>query len=318
MNMLARQILEAVLDQGLAEGAHLTAAALAGRLKVSRTPVSQALVRLQEKGVVVHEPNRGFFLAASLDRVARLLATEFQVSQTDSLSAAYFQLAEDRLNGVLPDEVTEADLRSRYSLSGGQLHTLLHRIADEGWMQKRPGYGWDFSAILTTPGSLLKSYRLRLALEPAALLEPGYHLDPQVIARLRATERRLLNGGIETATPEELHDRGVLFHEALVQASGNAFFIDAVRRVHRLRRLLSYRSMKDRVRYAAHCQQHLDILDLIEAERLMDASAAMSEHLNATIRNLEKIRALLGPEVTPQPRQAERSIPRRSAPLRGA
>ncbi len=315
--MLARQILETVLDQGLAEGAHLTAAALAARLKVSRTPVSKALVMLQEKGAVVREPNRGFFLAASSDQVATLLATEFQASQTDALSAAYFQLAEDRLNGALPDEVTEAELRSRYSLSGGQLHTLLHRIADEGWMQKRPGYGWDFSAILTTPGSLLNSYRLRLALEPAALLEPGYHLDPQVIARLRATELRLLDGGIEAATADQLHDRGVLFHEALVQASGNPFFIDAVRRVHRLRRLLSYRSMKDRVRYEAHCRQHLEILSLIEEGRLSAASVAMREHLNATIKNLEKIRALLGPEGVPQPLDDEVPIRQRGASVSG-
>jgi DNA-binding GntR family transcriptional regulator len=317
MKMLARQILEAVLDQGLAKGVHLTAAALAARLKVSRTPVSKALAMLQEKGVVLHEPNRGFFLAVSSDQVAILLATEFQASRSDTLSAAYFQLAEDRLNGALPDEVTEAELRARYSLSGGQLHTLLHRIADEGWMQKRPGYGWDFSAILTTPGSLLNSYRLRLALEPAALLEPGYHLDPQVIARLRATELRLLDGGIETATADQLHDRGVLFHEALVQASGNPFFIDAVRRVHRLRRLLSYRSMKDRVRYEAHCRQHLEILSLIEEGRLNAASAAMHEHLNATIKNLEKIRALLGLEGMPQPLDDEVPIRQRGVSVPG-
>lgn len=128
------------------------------------------------------------------------------------------------------------------------------------------------------------------------MLEPGYWLDPRVIARLRATEQQLLDGGIETATVEQLHDRGVAFHEALVQASGNVFFIDAVRRVHRLRRLLSYRSMKNRARYEAHGRQHLDILRLIEAGQLTEASVAMQHHLATTIESLEKIRGLLGAE----------------------
>lgn len=292
--MLAGKILEAVLEEGLQTGAHLTAAGLAARLKVSRTPVSKALETLREKGAVQREMNRGYFLSASPDQVAALLASDFRAAGGDALGVAYFQLAEDRLNGQLPDEVTEAQLKARYGLSAGQLHGLLNRIAEEGWMQKRPGYGWDFSPILTTPDSLLKSYRLRLTLEPAALLEPGYHLDPQVIARLRATELRLLDGGIKTATADQLHDRGVVFHEALVQASDNAFFSDAVRRVHRLRRLLSYRSMRDRARYEAHCRQHLEILRLIEVGQLAAASVAMREHLGATIESLEKIRGLLG------------------------
>ncbi len=49
--------------------------------------------------------------------------------------------------------------------------------------------------------------------------------------------------------------------------------IDAVRRVHCLRRLKSNLSMKDRMRYAAHCKQHLVILDSIEAKPLSDVSA---------------------------------------------
>lgn len=292
--MLAGRILEAVLEGGLQPGAHLTAAGLAERLKVSRTPVSKALEALREKGTVQRETNRGYFLSASPDQVVALLESDFRDTGRDAVGAAYFQLAEDRLDGLWPDEVTEAELKARYGLSSGQLHGLLHRIAEEGWMQKRPGYGWDFSPVLTTPDSLLKSYRLRLTLEPAALLEPGYHLDQQVIARLRATELRLLDGGIDTATVEQLHDRGVVFHEALVQASGNVFFSDAVRRVHCLRRLLSYRSMKDRARYETHARQHLEILRLIEAGQLTAASAAMREHLGATIASLEKIRALLG------------------------
>src|SRR5207247_9389049 len=141
-----------------------------------------------------------------------------------------------------------------------QVTTRRPRIALEGCAERRPAYAWAFSSLLTTRVSLLKSYRLPLALEPAALLEPGYRLDQRVLARCRAAEMHLLEGGIEAATADELHDRGVYFHESLVEASGNEFFIDTIRRVNRVRRLLSYRSMRDRTRYVEHCHQHLEIL----------------------------------------------------------
>jgi DNA-binding GntR family transcriptional regulator len=134
---------------------------------------------------------------------------------------------------------------------------------------------------------------MRLALEPAALLEPGYRLDPGVLARLRAAEVHLLDGGIDADTPEQIHERGVRFHESLVEASGNAFFVDAVRRVNRVRRLLSYRSTRDRGRYRQHCEQHLRILDLVERGNQEEASEAMREHLSSTLANMERIRGLL-------------------------
>lgn len=147
--------------------------------------------------------------------------------------------------------------------------------------------------MLTTPDSLLQSYRLRLALEPAALLEPGYCLDPAVLARCRAAEIHLLEGGIETDTADQIHDRGVRFHESLVAASGNPFFIETIKRVNRVRRLLSYRSMKDRNRYEEHCRQHLHILDLLEKQRPKEASVALRNHLSSTLLNLERISKLL-------------------------
>jgi DNA-binding GntR family transcriptional regulator len=134
---------------------------------------------------------------------------------------------------------------------------------------------------------------MRLALEPAALLEPGYRLEAAVIERCRAVEHALLAGGIETATPLELHTRGVRFHEALVEGSGNAFFIDAIRRVNRARRLLSYRSTQDRKRFRQHARQHLQLLELLEKARNEEAAEMMREHLQSTLRNMEKIRGLL-------------------------
>jgi DNA-binding GntR family transcriptional regulator len=287
------RILEVIRESGLGPGSHLPAQMLADKLRLSRSPVNQALEVLHEKGIVQREPNRGYFLAREIEDPAAELAERLGLEEGGGGNGTYFRIAEDRLKGLLPDAFSESLLKQRYELTSAQLQGLLHRMAHEGWVQKKPGYGWEFSPMLTTPESLLQSYRLRLALEPAALLEPGYRIAPEVIARCRAAEVHLLHGGIRTDTADQIHERGVRFHEALVDGSANPFFIDTIRRVNRVRRLLSYRSTQDRKRYKEHCEQHLAILDLLEKGRNADAAEMLREHLAATLRNMQKIRKIL-------------------------
>ena len=289
------RVLDLICQEGLEIGAHLPAQWLADQLKVSRTPINDALAYLHDKGVLQREKNRGYFIAKTVDAADPAVRKKLGLARSDATSRAYFAMADDLLKGELPETVSEVLLRSRYELTAAQLQTVLHRIAQEGWAQKKPGYGWEFSAMLTTPDSLLQSYRLRMALEPAALLEPGYRLDDKVIEQCRAAEQHLLDGGIETDTPDQLHERGVRFHESLIEASGNPFFIDTIRRVNRVRRLISYRSMQDRQRYKEHCKQHLHLLDLLEASRNQEAADTMREHLSRTLKNHQKIRNLLKP-----------------------
>ncbi len=285
-------ILDFIRDEGLVKGSHLPAQALADRFNVSRSPVNDALALFESKGLLRREPNRGYFLARPIDAKSE---KKLGIAKNDVVSATYFQMADDVLKGTLPLEVTESFIKTKYELTAAQLKAVLNRIANEGWAQRKAGYGWEFSAMLTTPDSLLQSYRLRLALEPAALLEPSYHLSPDVLNKCRAAEHHLLDGGIETDTPDQLHERGVRFHESLVEASGNPFFIDTIRRVNRVRRLISYRSMQDRQRYTEHCQQHLQVLDLIAKGKRVDAAEMMRKHLQRTLENHQKIRRLLNP-----------------------
>jgi DNA-binding GntR family transcriptional regulator len=289
------QVLNLIRQEGLEIGAHLPAQWLADQLKLSRTPINDALAFLHNKGILQRKKNRGYFIAKAVDAADPAVRKKLGLTQTDTTSQAYFAMADDLLKGELPETVSEVSLRNRYELTAAQLQAVLHRIAQEGWAQKKPGYGWEFSAMLTTPDSLLQSYRLRMALEPAALLEPGYRLDPKVIEQCRAAEQHLLDGGIETDTPDQLHERGVRFHESLIEASGNPFFIDTIRRVNRVRRLISYRSMQDRKRYKEHCHQHLNLLDLLEASRNQEAADIMREHLSRTLKNHQKIRKILKP-----------------------
>lgn len=285
---LAARIIAHIRTADLPPGTHLTAQGLADTFSVSRFPVGRALRLLAERGAVLHEHNRGYFVG---DKTPEALS--LGLAAKDPASDAYFRLAEDHLNGRIPDPVSEALLRERYGLTKAQLIAVMSRVSQEGWVERRAGYGWSFSPVLTTPESLEQTYRVRLALEPAALLEPGYHLPPDAIARCRAAEQRLLKGAIETDSADELHERGVRFHETIIGASGNPFFLDTVRRINKVRRLLSYRSMHDRTRYRRQCEEHLYILELLEAERNEEASEALRRHLENTLQNYERIRPVL-------------------------
>jgi DNA-binding GntR family transcriptional regulator len=286
---LAARILGHIQSESLGRGDHLASQDLAARFGVSRTPVNQALGLLHSKGVLRHEPNRGYFVGEAKDVAPDAIG----LAEGDNVSEAYFALAEDHLRGKLPGQVSESYLRERYHLTRSRLTAVLSRVAQEGWAERRAGYGWAFSPVLSTQESLEQTYRVRLALEPAALLEPGYRLHSEMAGRLRAAEKRLLAGAIETDSVDALHERGVRFHETIVGASGNPFFLATVQRINRVRRLLSYRSMLDRTRYPQHCREHLKILDLLDRERNEEAATALRHHLQGTMRNLRKISALL-------------------------
>lgn len=289
------QVIKLIHAENTKVGEHLSAQHLANKLQVSRSPINKALSLLEEKGIVTREPNRGCFLSKSIEEPVDGFLNSLGLVTSDIISRVYYQIADDRLKGLLSEEFSESMIRQRYSLTSSQLQSVLNRISEEGWAYKKPGYGWAFSPMLTTPESLIQSYRLRLALEPAALLEPNYHLEGQVIKHCRDVELDLLGGGIETYTADQIHRRGVQFHASIVEASRNPFFIDTIQRVHRIRLLLSYRSMQERKRLKEHCEQHLHVLELLEQERNEEASLILRAHLSSTIKNISEIEDILKP-----------------------
>lgn len=286
---LAASILEYFSTEALPPGTHVPSQMLADHFNVSRSPVSRALQLLSQKGVVSHQAHRGYFVAKNLPAKPEAVG----LSSRSDLTRVYFTIAEDRLADRLPDQVSETYLRQRYRLSRAQLNELLTRISQEGWAERRPGYGWTFSPVLRTTEALDQTYRLRMAIEPAALLEPTFRLPLAQLERAAEVERKLLAGAIETMSADELYERGVRYHEMLAEASGNPFFLDTLRRVNRVRRLLAYRSMIDRKRYYTQAREHLEILELLRSERNEEAAAAMKRHLGAVALNLQKIKDLL-------------------------
>jgi DNA-binding GntR family transcriptional regulator len=283
---LAEQILADLRSGHHTVGDHLSAQVLADRYGVSRSPVTAALRDLAASGLLRHQPGQGYFVLAPAPEHSK-------VPVVDPVRLAYRALAEDRLAARVPDIISINALRERYGLSRGQVQALVTRVAKEGWLERRAGYGLAFTPMLGSADALFRTYRFRMAIEPAALLEPGYELDRRAALECWDIEQRMLAGGIETMDAEALYERGVRFHEVIVAGSRNAFFLDALRRINSFRRLLAYRASATRARYYEQAKDHLEILDLLEAGRNAAASERLRDHLERVIRNLAAIRPVL-------------------------
>lgn len=274
---IALQIGEMIREGRFSVGQHLSAQKLADEFRVSRQPVKDALKILEDRGVVRSEKNRGCFVAASESEVlAKCSGLEPPTEEEP-----YFRIAEDRLTGRLPEEVTETDLRRHYQISRAEIQGMLARMAQEGWIERKPGYGWRFLPVLTSPAMHKQSYEFRLVIEPAALLCPTYTADRKAFERMREQQAALLAGQIWKLSPARLFQAGAEFHELVVGCSGNPFFLDSLRRINRLRRLIEYRAMFDRGRLIKQYEEHIKLLDLLLEGRQQDAVEFLRVHLGA-------------------------------------
>ncbi|MEW2574003.1 GntR family transcriptional regulator [Streptomyces sp. NPDC047070] len=272
----ANRIADHIAGSSLAVGTRLVERSLAELLKVSRSPIRQALRLLEGEGIVASAARGGYTVALTGDEIPKTTA---HGPVQDTLEDTYLRIAADRLDGGLPDRVTENALARRYELQPGQLTHLLRRMAVEGWIDRLPGYGWAFQPMLTTMAAYQDSYRFRLTIEPAAILEPGFVLDRSALENARAQQQRLVDGDIWSIGNAQLYDLNSRFHEVIMACSHNSVFIDALHRVDRLRRLIEYRRSLKRDRAVIRCTEHVQIADLLLAGRRSQAADALRKHL---------------------------------------
>ncbi|MGW2327557.1 FCD domain-containing protein [Streptomyces sp. NPDC001700] len=280
---IATRLVDLMRHSGLDEGAHITEQWAADALDVSRTPVRKAMAFLTEVGILTRVPNRGFFLARGAATLTRRDLSE----DTDVEQEAYFQIADDYVGGRFTGSFTAADISRRYRLTPRQADRVLVRMDGEDLVRRRAGgRGWEFQHVLTTVEAHDQSYRFRMIIEPAALLEPGFTVDTEAFARHRRQQEALLRGDILLLPRAELFQVNASFHEMLVGCSGNQFLLDAVRRQNRLRRLIEYRHQVDRSRLTHQAREHLRLLDLMEGGGIKEASAFLQGHLDK-VRSLK-------------------------------
>lgn len=278
---LAAQVVHAIVEhireQKLPAGYHLGAQQLADMLRVSRAPVSAALRELGEAGVVYSEPHRGYFVAKPIGHLPPSIPAPSIDGEEERL---YFQIAEDRLSDQLPDRISENELMRRYGVSRSRLQLLLGQIAEEGWVERLPGHGWLFGSTLKSGEAYAKAYQFRAVIESQAILQPAFRVDLDVLRAARDEQQHLLDGAMFTLPRTRLFEINANFHETIVAWSNNSFFLDALRRINRLRRLMEYRVGGGRARLKDQCEEHIALLDMLAAGRNQEAADFLRAHID--------------------------------------
>lgn len=299
---LARQILEIARRDGLAAGAHLPEVKLAERLGVSRSPVRAALALLEERGAVAPAPRQGYRLA--LDSASAAFAAVSLPEPEEEV--IYRDLVRARFANLVPAQVAVSDVMRRYGCDRATANRVLAQMSEEGVIERAAGRGYVFGPVLNDARAYDESYRFRLLVEPAAVLEPGFHLEPRRLKALRQRHAALLarmseEGGVESVAMAELFAADAEFHEAIGEACGNRFLAQAIRLQTHLRRLSEYENYNDRARLSDSCREHLAILDALEADDRRRAAELLRRHIAVSqeVRpSFDKVRALAHRKLT--------------------
>jgi DNA-binding GntR family transcriptional regulator len=269
---LATKILSHARLSGWQTGHHLTEDSRLPVLGTSRSPIRAAMAWLEASGILERRPNKGFFLRALPPAD---LAPETVETEADK-EKVYTAIAMDRLSQALPDQVSENELIRRYGVSRAQRHVLA-RIADEGWIERRPGRGWAFQPLIDTLEAYWENYRFRQMIEPVAMRSPEFRIDIGKIDAWRNQQAHVRDEGYRIMSQIELYEINARFHEGLARMSNNRFFVQTLQRLNHLRRLMEYGRPLDRQRVRRICDEHIGILDALEAGEIGGA-AELLEH----------------------------------------
>ncbi len=277
---ISQRLMQEIASGSIAVGQHVGAQQVADRYGVSRTPVREALNTLEARGLLSRQANRGYFVPENIsDSLLQWLKDQHH-KDVDP----YHQMANDWLTNRVPEEVTEQFLRQEYGWTKTKVNEILVRATREGWAERKEGYGWRLLPVAKTPESFEQIYRFRLSIEPSAMMEPTFKLDRKVLNEQRRLQEHMLEADLGSMADETLLANGSIFHEEIIKLSGNPFFLLALQRVNRMRRLMEYRAKIDRERIVVQCTEHLEILELLEKGDVVDASYKMRQHLSGALK----------------------------------
>ena len=192
----------------------------------------------------------------------------------------YDRMVRDRLEGVLPDSFSQAEIAQRYGLDRVVVVRTIARLAHDGLVARKKGYGWRFLPTLDNRSALRGSYEFRSAIEPAAILFRSFRIDGGVLDKIRMQHIRLeASPNFGTIDGSEFFEIDAAFHEMIADFSGNLFVLHAVQQQNRLRRLFEFGTYNNRKRVREWLREHLDIMEALVALDFTRASTLMEDHI---------------------------------------
>lgn len=276
---LADQIVQWLKQQGAPQGFRLRESALADQFQVSRSPIRAALGLLEQQGWVESLPYRGVELRVPASELS-LFEESLDESDPQDLYMAFLI---DRFLSELPATFSERELQQRYGASRSEVQRLLVQLEVDGIVQPGKGYKWLLSDNLNNAQSHYESYRCRLMMEPAALLEPEWTLDTEAIEALLERHQQAI-AQPEQVPAAQLFALSADFHELLMHCSGNRFLVAMMKQQNRLRKPSDLLSMQLHTSVEKACRRRMAILEALLQGRNREASELLRALLENDIR----------------------------------
>ncbi|BED91375.1 GntR family transcriptional regulator [Pseudoalteromonas sp. MM1] len=286
--LLADKIYEEIISEGFEANTHIKELFFSDKLKVSRTPIRAAFNVLEQQGILTKKPNQGYFLKVRPNKVPQSFDYK-KLSDDSGLNSLCYQIGQDYLKGQIDTTFVENQLINKYQQNRKSVQAALMAMEKDHWISRRVGYGWKFNSFISSPVSYAQSYRFRVLIESAALLEPTFEVNHDQIVMLRMSQREILNNKEKKVSAAEMFNAGVLFHETIVGMANNVFLLNALKKVNRLRRLIEYNVYSERAIPKKECEEHLVLLDLIAENKLQESSLFLKEHIGRVAKEKEDI-----------------------------
>jgi len=274
---LAGRILQLLKEQGAGPGHHLVEQDLCRQFGVSRTPIRGALKLLAAQGTLQARTHRGFILRSPIKAVPEVESVNLQEEEDRELFVA---IAEARNTGRLPPDCTQQELVRLFGAKLPTVGRVLRHLSELGLVERKRGHGWSFVASINSASAQADSYAFRQILEPAELLQPGFELDRQWASACRARHMVFKRKPWRKTLAVEFFEMNADFHEQLARCSGNRYLLDAIQRQNQVRSFLNYQWPYGVERVRASIEEHLGILDALEAGQNRRAAELMRSHLD--------------------------------------
>lgn len=276
---LAARILRLLSEQRADPGHHLVEQDLCRQFGVSRTPVRGALKLLAEQGVVEARANRGFVLAQAVTAPPKPDAAAPQEEEDQRLAVA---IAQARNSGRLAADCTQQEIMRMFDAKLPQVLRVLRQLAELRLVERKAGNGWSFLPSIDSARAQAESYAFRHVMEPALLTLPTFTLDREWLALSRAKHQEFRDKPWRDVLAVEFYEMNSDFHEQLARCSGNRYMLSAVQQQIALRRFLNYQWEYGVERVLSSIDEHLAIMDALEAGKNEHAALLMRRHLDAS------------------------------------
>ncbi len=273
---LANRILRWLKEQGVGPGYHLIELELCQQFGVSRTPVRGALKLLAESGAVEARANRGFVLLRPVTEVPEAEPVNQQDEEDKQLLVA---IAQARNTGALPAECAQQEVVRLFGAKLSTVVRVLRQLSELGLVERKAGNGWSFLPSIDSSSAQAESYAFRRIVEPEIFLQPTFQLDREWLASSRAQHMAFMHTPWRDVLALEFYDMNSDFHLQLARCSGNRYLFSAVQRQNRLRSFLNYHWVYGVERVRESIDEHLLIMDALEAGDNEKAAQLMRDHL---------------------------------------